>query len=167
MKITRRSASVLALLAAVAGSVALATTFVADAQLTPEIKRARLTIDCTVTRGASQSPCRGGGRWRLTGGLSDSGRMLNSQSDDTRGGGAKLTATLLGKKGRWDFSDGAILLSHKRRGCLYVSTFRLDGTSGENRGFSGGSIRPGCMTLRIGRRTIKRRQTLTVRVRKG
>lgn len=164
MRITRRRASVLALLSGAVAMAMVGTTFVADAQLPTTVKRAKLRIDCKITRGASASPCRG---WfRLTGGFSDSGRLTASISDDRARTGATLRATLAGRKGRLEISDDGIDLSHKQRNCLYVSGLSVRNGTGEYEGYRGGTVRRGCLSLRITRRSIRRIQTATIRVEK-
>ena len=140
----------LVVLSSLTVALVAAFSFTAVAQAPVTVKRFKLKIDCKVTRGASASPCRG--TFRISGGFSDSGRLSASISDDRSRNGAGLKATLIGRRGRVDIADDGIRLSHKQRNCLYVSGISFRNGTRIYEGYRGGTVRPGCLSLRITRR---------------
>ena len=154
----------LAVLLALTGTLVIGLTWSAVAQAPITVKRAKLKIDCKVTRGASASPCRG--TFRITGGFSDSGRLSGSISDDRSRNGASLRATLIGRRGRVEIADDGIRLSHKQRNCLYVSGISFRNGTRIYEGYRGGTVRAGCLSLRVTGRSVRRIQTATIRVEK-
>lgn len=150
---------VLALLAAalprLSGTASAATTVVRDV---------KITIRCSLTRGEPVSRCRG--TWRMTGQMRDSGRLFSSQSDDRGGTGAVLKTVLKGRNGEITASDSGLRVAHRRRDCLYVTSFSLRGDKGRYEGFRGDTVRPVCTQLKISSGRIARSSEFTVQLTK-
>jgi len=135
----------------------------ADAQ-TATKRRVTVTVSCKLTRGEPISNCRG--TWEITRGIKDSGKVVAAESNDRDGRGAALRATLRGRKGDISLRDDAIKLSHRRRGCDFVTAYSLRGETGSYVGYRGDTPRAVCVKLRFAGRSITRTSKMTLTLEK-
>ena len=129
------------------------------------VKRVKITITCSLTRGSANSPCRGS--WKMSGGFKDSGKVRESSSRDSGRGVDGIRAKLVGKAGSMLVSTSPVYVSILLRNCAFVSTMDVK-TGGTKRyaGWKGTSVKGGCTKISSGSRSTKITMVQSVRLEK-
>ena len=120
-------------------------------------------MNCVVTRGAANTPCRG--TFTIRGDFRDSGPVRQSQSRDS-GDGATIRGTLRGARGSLLLSAGETAVSHFRKRCAYVTGFSLRSGTGRYMGYRGGTSKDACSKLAVKTGTIRHIEKFNARLTK-
>lgn len=129
------------------------------------VKRVKITMTCSLTRGSANSPCRGS--WKMSGGFKDSGKVRESSARDSGRGMEGIRGKLVGKAGSMFISTSPVSVSTLLRNCKFVSTMDVR-NSGTKRyaGWRGSSVKGGCTKVSSSSRTTKITMVQSVRLEK-